>query len=100
MTLSKLLPVIHRLFDAVTDADKWAAYLRELASYFDANGAQIVRVQPHEKALTFSALYGYDDAVLRLYGRDGAGLDIALARQADHFVRLMPSDPRVEMLQR
>ena len=100
MTSGQLLPVIHKLFDAVTGEERWGAYLQELASCFDAKGSQIVRVQPRDKTLAFSALYGFDDAVLRIYGGDGAGRDIAFARYADHFVKLMPSDPRVALLER
>jgi DNA-binding CsgD family transcriptional regulator len=100
MVVARLLPIVHKLFDAVTDAEKWAPFLKELASCFEAKGSQIVRVQPQDRALAFSALYGFDDAVVRLYGSDGAGRDIAFARYADHFVKLMPSDPRVSILQR
>ncbi|HEY1245276.1 MAG TPA: helix-turn-helix transcriptional regulator [Hyphomicrobiaceae bacterium] len=100
MTTARLLPAVHKLFDAVTDAEKWAPFLAELAACFDAKGAQIVRVQVRERALAFSALYGFDDVILRRYGADGAGQDLALARYADHFVRLMPSDPRIGLLQR
>lgn len=100
MTAARLLPAVYKLFDAVTDSERWAPFLVELAACFDAKGAQIVRVQPNYKALAFSALYGFDDVILRQYGADGAGQDIALARYADHFVRLMPSDPRIELIQR
>jgi len=100
MTAVKLLPAIHKLFDAVTDVEKWAPFLEELAACFNANGAHIVRVRPQEKALAFSALYGYDDVLLRRYAADGAGQEIALVRFADHFVQLMPSDPRVALVQR
>lgn len=99
MTTANLLPVIHALFDAVTDSEKWSTYLQCLASCFKAKGSQIVRVQPHDKTLAFSALYGFDDAVLRLYGGPG-GRDGAFARYAEHFVRLMPSDPRIRLLER
>jgi DNA-binding CsgD family transcriptional regulator len=100
MTAARLLPAIHKLFDAVTDIEKWFPFLEELAACFNARGAQIVRVHPQEKALAFSALYGFDDVIMRQYGSDGAGQEIALARYADHFVRLMPHDPRVALLQR
>jgi DNA-binding CsgD family transcriptional regulator/PAS domain-containing protein len=100
MTTARLLPAVHKLFDAVTDAEKWAPFLAELAACFDAKGAHIVRVQPKEKALAFSALFGFDDVILRQYGADGAGHDLALARYADHFVTLMPSDPRIGLLLR
>jgi hypothetical protein len=100
MTAARLLPAIHKLLDAVTDVEKWAPFLEELAARFHAKGAQIVRVHPKENALAFSALYGFDDVILRNYGADGAGEETALARYADHFVRLMPHDPRVALLQR
>lgn len=99
MTASPL-PVVHKLLEAVTDPDKWLPFLRDLALCFEATGAQIVRVAAQEKGLAFSALYGFDDLVLRHYGGDGADRDTAFARYAAHFVRLMPADPRIELLQR
>jgi DNA-binding CsgD family transcriptional regulator len=94
-----ILPAIRRLYDAATDAEKWPAFLQELAHCFDGNGAHIIRVQPRERALTFSVLYGKDDAMLRLYASDGAGLPTALARFERHFAELMPTDPRVRLLE-
>ena len=95
----RILPAIRRLYDAATDAEKWPAFLKELAWCFDADGAHIVRVQPHERALSFSALYGYDDVIRRMYGSDGADLTSTLARFEQHFTQLMPTDPRVRFLE-
>lgn len=100
MLTGRLLPTVHKLFDAVTDAEKWAPFLQELAACFEAKGSQIVRVQPNDKALAFSALYGFDDVICRLYGADGADQEIALTRYAAHFIKLMPSDPRIALIQR
>jgi DNA-binding CsgD family transcriptional regulator/PAS domain-containing protein len=100
MDTAKLFPVIHKLFDAVTDMEKWAPFLKELAACFEAKGSQIVRVQPNEAALAFSVLYGFDEPILRLYGGADADRDLALARYAAHFIKLMPSDPRISLLQR
>jgi len=96
---ASILPAIRRLYDAATDAEKWPAFLQELARCLDANGAHIVRVQPHNHALTFSVLYGYDRAMLELYGGDGAGLGASFARFEQHFTQLMPTDPRVRLVE-
>jgi len=96
----RLLPAIRRLFDAAIDAEKWPVFLKELAAAFAAKGSHIVRVQPHEKTLSFSALYGFDDAILKVYGDGTTDLNTAMARFERHFVELMPSDPRVRFLER
>jgi DNA-binding CsgD family transcriptional regulator len=95
----KILPAIRPLYQAATDADKWPVFLKELSRCFDADGAHIVRVQPHERVLSFSALYGYDDVIRRKYGGDGVDLPSALARFEQHFTQLMPTDPRVRFLE-
>jgi DNA-binding CsgD family transcriptional regulator len=92
-----LLPVIRRLYESATDADRWPAFLEELARSFVAQGAHILRVQPHEQALSFSVLYGYDDFVRRHYASDGADLRTALTRYEQDFQRLMPTDPRMRL---
>lgn len=93
------MPAVRRLYDAATDGEKWPAFLQELARCFNGNAAHIVRVQPRERALTFSVLYGKDDAMLRLYASDGAELNTAFARFERHFAELMPTDPRVRLLE-
>src|SRR5262245_27969021 len=100
MTPAGLLPTVRKLLDAATDGDKWLPFLQELTTCFRAKGAHIVRVQTQDKALAFSALYGFDDVIMRLYGADGAGPVIAMSRFGDHFVSLMPYDPRVAMSNR
>lgn len=100
MTPAGLLPVVKKLLDAATDGDKWLPFLAALAGCFSAKGAHIVRVQPQDKALAFSALYGFDDVIMHRYGADGAGRAMALARFGDHFVKLMPHDPRIAMIHR
>jgi len=97
---ARLLPIIRCLYEAATDAGKWLAFLKELASCFEGNGAQIVRVHPSKRVLSFSAQYGYDDALSKLYGHGGVDLSTALARFEQHFVELMPHDPRVRFLER
>jgi DNA-binding CsgD family transcriptional regulator len=96
---AQILPAIRRLYDAATDAEKWPAFLQELARAFEAGGANIVRVHPRDHVLTFSVLYGYDDVVLRLYGDGGADFGTAFARYQRHFGELMPTDPRVRFLE-
>lgn len=95
---TRILPAIRRLYDAATDAEKWPAFLEELAQCFDAGGAHIVRVQPENHALTFSVLYGYDEQICRLYGGDG--LATSFRRFERHFGELMPTDPRVQLVER
>jgi len=97
---ARILPAIRRLYDAATDAEKWPAFLQDLARGFGAGGAHIVRVQPHDHALTFSVLHGYDDAVRRIYGSDGAGLPTLLTRFERHFGELMPTDPRIQLIEK
>ncbi len=41
MSQIDILPTILRLYDAATDADKWPAFLEELARAFGAEGAHI-----------------------------------------------------------
>jgi DNA-binding CsgD family transcriptional regulator len=98
VTESRILPVIRRLYDAAIDAEKWPAFLKELASCFDAEGSHLLRVQPNERALTFSLLYGYDQAMLRRYGGDG--VPAAFARFERHFCQLMRTDPRIRLVER
>jgi len=98
--VARLLPVIRCLYEAATDAGKWLAFLKELAGCFEAKGAHMVRVHPTERVLSFSALYGFDDFVLRLYGHGGAGLSTAFARFEQHFTELMPHDPRIRLIER
>lgn len=94
------LSAIRCLYDAATDAEKWPAFLKQLAATFEAHGAHIVRVQPRDKLLNFSALYGYEEEVLQRYGDGKADLRTALARYEQHFMELMGTDPRMHFLAR
>jgi len=96
---ASILPAIRYLYDAATDADKWPAFLQELALCFDAKGAHIVRVHPRDHVLSFSVLYGFDNDIRKLYGGDGVDLRTAFTRYEQHFGQLMPSDPRVQFLE-
>jgi DNA-binding CsgD family transcriptional regulator len=96
----RILPAIRRLYDAATDADKWPAFLKELAGCFAADGAHILRVQPHEQALSFSVLYGYDEFVRKLYAPADGSLSAAFSRFERHFSELMPTDPRVQLVKK
>jgi DNA-binding CsgD family transcriptional regulator len=93
-----ILPVIRHLYDAAIDGNKWPVFLKELAAAFRAKGSQIVRVQPRESMLNFSALYGYDEDVREMYG--AADTKTAIARFERHFAELMPTDPRMRLLER
>jgi DNA-binding CsgD family transcriptional regulator/PAS domain-containing protein len=95
-----ILPTIRRLYDAATDSDKWPAFLAELTRAFAADGGHIVRAQPHERALSFSVLYGYDEFVRKRYDAADGGWNAALARFERHFSELMPTDPRVQVVTR
>jgi DNA-binding CsgD family transcriptional regulator/PAS domain-containing protein len=94
-----ICPAIRRLYEAATDAGKWPAFLEELARCFGGKGAHIVRVNPRDHVLSFSALYGFDNAIRKLYGRDGEDLDMAFRRFEAHFGQLMPTDPRVRFVE-
>ena len=98
---AKILPAIRHLYDAAIDAQRWPDFLKELAGAFEAKGSQIVRVQPRESVLNFSALYGYDDALLQNYcTAEESDLSAARTRFEQHFAELMPTDPRVHFLER
>src|SRR5262245_24889210 len=100
MSQIDILPTIRRLYDAATDADKWPAFLEELARTFGAVGAHLVRVQPHEQALSFSVRYGYDEFIRKHYDSADGGLSAAISRFERHFSELMPTDPRVQLARR
>ena len=95
-----ILPAIHRLYKAATDAAKWPMFVEELARRFHAKGAHIIRVHPRDHVLSFSVLYGFDEYALKRYARDGADLGAAFARFEQHFGQLMPTDPRVQFLEK
>jgi len=97
---ARILPAIRCLYDAATDAAKWTGFLQEIARCFDAEGANIIRVNPEVQALTFCALYGYDPVIRRLFASDGADFGTALARYERRFAELMPTDPRVRFIER
>lgn len=94
----RILPVISKLYDAAIDGTRWPAFLREMTIAFASKGAQIVRVQPRNSLLNFSALYGYDADIRRMYTTDD--LSLATQRFERHFAELMPTDPRVRHLER
>ena len=95
-----ILSAIRCLYDAVTDAEKWPIFLKELAACFKGNGAHLVRVQPNEQMMNFSVLYGYDEVLLKLYGGDGVDHGIALGRYEQHLSELMHTDPRIRLAER
>ncbi len=96
---ARILPAIRKLYAAAADGQRWPEFLETLAQGFDAKGAQVVRVHPSAVALNFSALYGYDDLILARYGGEG-GMPGAVGRYQQHFMQLMPTDPRVRILER
>jgi len=95
---ARILPAIRVLYATAIDGKRWFEFLQTLADAFDAKGAQVVRVHPRTAALNFSALYGYDDAILARYGAEG-GLSSAIRRYQQHFMQLAPTDPRVRILE-
>jgi DNA-binding CsgD family transcriptional regulator/PAS domain-containing protein len=97
----RIFACITALYDAAIDSEKWPNFLRQVARTFGAKGAQIVRVRPDDELLSFSALHGYEDAVMRLYSDGGnTELPTAMARYERHFSELMPSDPRMKWVER
>jgi DNA-binding CsgD family transcriptional regulator/PAS domain-containing protein len=99
-SVAKLLPVIRCLFDAATDGAKWHLFLKALANCFGASGAHIIRINPVEHELSFNALYGYDQLVLRKYGAGTNNINVAIAKFERDFERLAPTDPRIHYLTR
>jgi len=96
---TRILPAIRRLYDAATDAEKWPIFLEEVARAFDANGVHFFRFQPTEHALTFSILYGFDEAMLKMFG-NAQGLRGALICFEQRYAQLMPFDPRARFVER
>ncbi len=95
--VTRILPVIAKLYDAVLDGTQWPTFLHEMTVAFASKGAQVVRVQPRDSLLSFSALYGYDADVMRMYDTNDLGL--AIQRFERHFAELMPTDPRIRLLE-
>lgn len=95
--IGKVLAIIDSIYGAAADGRHWQEFLRDLAQSFSATGAQIVRVQPRDFRLNFSALYGYDAILKRVYGTN----DLKLATQLfeRHFAELMPTDPRMRFVE-
>ncbi len=75
----KLLAVIDRLYDAVTDLDKWAFFLESAAAMFGARGAQVGHTDLVNSRLSFSMVHGYDWGPAYM----------------QNYERLMAEDPRL-----
>jgi len=75
----RLLAVIERLYDAVTDLDKWAFFLETAAAMFAARGAQVGHTDLVNSRLSFSMVHGYDWSPAYL----------------QNYERLMAEDPRL-----
>lgn len=96
---ARILPAIRVLYAAAIDGNRWPEFLQTITVAFDAKSAHVIRVQPRDAALSFSALYGYDEAILARYGSEG-GLAGAITRYQQHFMQLLPTDPRVRIIAR
>lgn len=75
----QLLKTIDRLYDAVCDLAKWPAFLADVATLLDSQGAQVGHHDLNSYQLSFSRLHGYD-------------------WDADHYQKytdLMSTDPRL-----
>jgi len=95
--VAAILPIIGKLYDAAADGTRWPNFLHAMTVAFSSNGAQVVRVQPRNSLLNFSALYGYDSDLIRMY--DTHDLSLATQRFERHFAELMPTDPRMRFLE-
>ncbi len=56
----QFLDVVSKLYDAVTDIDKWPAFLAASAELFEAQGAQVAHHDLKNQRLSFSMVHGYD----------------------------------------
>jgi DNA-binding CsgD family transcriptional regulator len=56
----QLLGVVDRLYDAVSDLDKWPAFLESATGLFAARGAQVGHTDLVNGRLSFNMVWGYD----------------------------------------
>ncbi|MGD9924611.1 MAG: helix-turn-helix transcriptional regulator [Pseudorhodoplanes sp.] len=56
----QLLAVMDRLYHAVSDLDKWPAFLESATTLFGARGAQVGHTDLVNARLSFNMVYGYD----------------------------------------
>ncbi len=75
----QLLDAVDTLYDAVSDIDKWPAFLETAADLFSARGAQIAHHDLENNRLSFSMVHGYDWSV----------------EHYQRYEQLMGEDPRI-----
>jgi len=75
-----IFELIGRLYDAATDTDKWAAFLTELVTLFDASACHLTHFDFQERRMTFSIHAGLDHMSAALWKR---------------YEALLPEDPRI-----
>lgn len=75
----QLIAVVDRLYDAVTDLDKWPAFLESATALFAARGAQVGHTDLVNSRLSFSVVHGYDWSAAHL----------------QRYESLMSEDPRI-----
>lgn len=75
----QLIAVVDRLYDAVTDLDKWPAFLESATALFAARGAQVGHTDLVNNRLSFSVVHGYDWSPAHL----------------QRYESLMSEDPRI-----
>lgn len=74
-----LWTLLERLYDAVSDLERWPAFLAGAAALFAARGAQIGHSDLLSSRLSFSIVHGYDWSPAHM----------------QHYERLMGEDPRI-----
>ncbi len=93
--------VVQSLYGASTDPEMWPVFLEGLAGLFEGVGAHILHVDLENQDLTFSVLYGYDRFIGECYALPtDASPQQAFERFEEHFTRLTPTDPRMEIYRR
>lgn len=75
----QLLSVIDKLYDAVTDLEKWPVFLESAATLFNAQGTQIAHQDLVNQRMSFNIVQGYDWSV----------------EHVQHYESLMGEDPRI-----
>jgi DNA-binding CsgD family transcriptional regulator len=57
---NQLMGTVDRLYDAITDLDKWTGFLESATTLFAAHGAQVGHHDLINNRLSFSIVHGYD----------------------------------------
>lgn len=97
-----LSDIILQIYDSALNPNQFQDFLARLRTVFDAKYSHFVLLDTQTTSLPISVISGVDHDLFRqIYGRPSdRSQDLAIERWTEHFVSLMPSDPRVDYLQR